>query len=905
MISTLALLPALLVQDTARPPEVGDLGGTVWATLADSDRDGRSTWTEWQGLWGHLAGIAVARPIGFETELVVQGIAGQTVVDWSSLDLARTFETLDANGDGVIERSDLRGGSLSGENPVLSQAYVNRTARLLLIETADRDGDGHVTESEREAVLSEWTAEEDKESVLHRWIGESKAREPENRNAMTPGVTLHTLTADIDPGATGKIDLDALARWFTARDANGDGALVAAELKPRGAPEGSWKRITDARRALPPLMPWQRNLDDALAVQKRTGQPLLICVNMDGETACDSLAYWRYRDPAFAELASGFVCLVVSPDHHVARDYDDRGVRMVSPRLGRVTDAEHQDIEPILYERYFSERRVAPRHVGVAPDGTILFDIFLTNDATRLDDALRTHGVQAEPIDFASMPTAKLVGYPDADAREVVEARMLEAALDATVEERLAILASPNASPDVAILGARDEAIPVRAAAVQRLGFHADALSREQIALFVRASATLDAAALQSAVAALEGAAETSPDAAVALYPLASTTTPSALGNVDVWTAAARTSASVGSFPDRETAFANLDLVDALLAAQPDVAGGALLRATALFQVGVADEAVGNDPTGPFSEAIDVAATVAPVNASRAQAIEAVCEHAFGQSDASIDAARAALPSLIAFQSDPLVLRTLRALQDSCTRRVYDAIGAKEPYQPSDVADALLAGRTLIAHPSGTEKDATSLLTLLATIGDVAVSGDVLAEALGRFPANPDLHRRYRDHVLASEGAESIAPRYAGLRKAVGDPTLAPTIDWYEGLALLVAAERDADLGRDLAALTQYDASLGAFNRSVDAAPDFADSANHYRVLALAAAAQLESERGNYEQAALRLLACAELRPESLAEKDGLGKTPVQRATVVADGLDADARAAVIEAFGNAGHPLD
>ena len=56
-------------------------------------------------------------------------------------------------------------------------------------------------------------------------------------------------------------------------------------------------------------MPWQRNLEDALAVVERTGKPLLICVNMDDEPASESLAWRRYRDPAFVELANGFVPL--------------------------------------------------------------------------------------------------------------------------------------------------------------------------------------------------------------------------------------------------------------------------------------------------------------------------------------------------------------------------------------------------------------------------------------------------------------------------------------------------------------------------------------------------------------------------------------------------------------------
>ena len=59
--------------------------------------------------------------------------------------------------------------------------------------------------------------------------------------------------------------------------------------------------------ARPPLIAWQRDLDDAIALQRATGKPLLICVNMDGEPASESLAGVHYRDPEFAALTAGFI----------------------------------------------------------------------------------------------------------------------------------------------------------------------------------------------------------------------------------------------------------------------------------------------------------------------------------------------------------------------------------------------------------------------------------------------------------------------------------------------------------------------------------------------------------------------------------------------------------------------
>ena len=115
-----------------------------------------------------------------------------------------------------------------------------------------------------------------------------------------------------------------------------------------------WRTPTEEAKARPNLIHWERDLEDALAISKATGKPLLICVNMDGETACESIAHYRYKDPEFAQLTRGFVPLIVSPDRRNVRDHDDRGRRIPDPRFGRVINAEHITIEPELFELYFS-----------------------------------------------------------------------------------------------------------------------------------------------------------------------------------------------------------------------------------------------------------------------------------------------------------------------------------------------------------------------------------------------------------------------------------------------------------------------------------------------------------------------------------------------------------------------
>ena len=120
---------------------------------------------------------------------------------------------------------------------------------------------------------------------------------------------------------------------------------------------------------------WQRNLADALAAQQASGLPLLIVVNQDGEAFNDRFATKVYQDPEFVALTEGYVCVIASPVQHNQADHDENGNRIDCPRFPGCTCSEHITIEPELYKRWFKEQRVAPRHLAVAADGTVLRDL--------------------------------------------------------------------------------------------------------------------------------------------------------------------------------------------------------------------------------------------------------------------------------------------------------------------------------------------------------------------------------------------------------------------------------------------------------------------------------------------------------------------------------------------------
>ena len=149
-----------------------------------------------------------------------------------------------------------------------------------------------------------------------------------------------------------------------------------------------------------PRIEWQRSLADALQVQSQTGQPLLLCVNTDGEVFCDRFAETTYRDPAFVALTKGYVCVIASPDRHTERDYDGQGRRIECPRFPGCTCSEHQNVEPELFARWFRGERYAPRHVAVPRNGEPLFDRFLDGSMQTAIDAIeKARGpVAGEPL---------------------------------------------------------------------------------------------------------------------------------------------------------------------------------------------------------------------------------------------------------------------------------------------------------------------------------------------------------------------------------------------------------------------------------------------------------------------------------------------------------------------------
>ena len=194
--------------------------------------------------------------------------------------------------------------------------------------------------------------------------------------------------------------------------------------------EEMWPAADDAGWAKPCLIPWQRTWDDAVAMSKQTGKPILICINMDGEIASEHYAGIRYRQPEVAKLYEDYVCVVASVYRHTPRDFDDEGRRVVCPRFGTVTCGEHIALEGVIYPKYCDGQRVAPRHIAVDLEGNEAYDVCYTNDTRSVFEAVyegRKKLPAAKPnVVRGDRPILERVASRDAKDRQAVESAYVE-----------------------------------------------------------------------------------------------------------------------------------------------------------------------------------------------------------------------------------------------------------------------------------------------------------------------------------------------------------------------------------------------------------------------------------------------------------------------------------------------
>lgn len=644
---------------------------------------------------------------------------------------------------------------------------------------------------------------------------------------------------------------------------------------PQDAP-ASPAAPTDAAHAQndaqdPAPIAWQRTLADALAVQKRTGLPLLIAVNSRGEVFNDRFRNRTYKSREFIELTRGYVCVIASPDRYTAADYDSFGNRIESPEFPGCTDGEHIAIEPELFRRYFNGNRTAPRHIGVSPDGKILFDRFLDRSMQTAIDAIAEN--RGTPDDAALPTTVEgLLQRRDAAARRLLEAMYRE-------------------SRDPAILQAAGNA-DTEPFDLLRLALHSGNESE-----FERGCDALAKTATAAALPDLENALARSPDSKALraalervaadderaarflahLRPDPSTLSPPWAGqwrepSYEIW--------------QRPAIESELDACEAAVRERPEDAAARLRLAIA--QLAFSKHLIATGGTGVEFWLEDARTTAGHVQAAElapaANAVIAVASWLRSDNERAREATAQALAARGGETPDAwLATRLLEVAIQLDTQAAYArAIDPKVILQPEvarvrAMLDRVEQGRWIESPP---------LLTgigLLEYVGDRATARRLLDAAVRRFPAENTVHERWRARTLADLGADAMRQRAGALVDAAADKA---TALWFAGYAAIVAAEQHVRDERHEPATAAYTDSIARFLASVEQRPDYQDSGHHFAVLALAGRAALRAAADDNEQAVADLQRASELRSQSFENKDGLGRSPRQIANDLRDALE-------------------
>ncbi|MCC6671695.1 MAG: hypothetical protein IT458_11575 [Planctomycetes bacterium] len=668
-------------------------------------------------------------------------------------------------------------------------------------------------------------------------------------------------------------------------------ASQPASRPTRGA--GGWQLDADAWQR-PPRIAWQRSYADALAVARAEGRPLLLVVNMDGEPASESFAGGRYRDPAFAALVARYVPVIASLQRHTPRDHDEQGARIPCPRFGTVTCGEHIAAEAVLFPRYFQANPVAPRHLAVGTDGSVLFDRFLDSDLTRVDEALQAHAAAPPPErDPASLDTQALAAARDARARSELERRYVQG--DGATRGALlaAVAAARGSQPDLLRLALRDRDADVRAAAVRTLAAGEDAA---QVPLILEAlDQDLPAAQrllLLDGLARLGAADPTARILARSLRALAGE--PEGF-DARAWleTHAAALRAPAEPAPrSQEDVEAALDKVERALATGPKDATLRAQQAALTLELAELRAAAGRPAELFFADALRLAREALDLGAPRAPTAAVQARAALAVGD--LEAAAVAWQALPWVQGQepgrPEVAAVFRALAQGRIHQVDAAVRAERDWDPLWLAQAHAALRVLAVHPSGGAEDVRRHVDLLERFGARADARRALRAGLARFPVHPALHDLLRQQELASGGPDALEAAYASLAEGHPDPA---SLAWFQGYATLMAAEAHERGGDPARAFAACERALRAFARRAAGNPANDESVRHYRALLLAAQAGIRLGQGETEGAVDLICEAIRTAPASMESANGLGITPAQVAARVRARAEADARAAL------------
>ncbi|MCC7014914.1 MAG: hypothetical protein IT454_20295 [Planctomycetes bacterium] len=643
--------------------------------------------------------------------------------------------------------------------------------------------------------------------------------------------------------------------------------------------EQTWYAPTAEDWAKPCLITWQRTFDDALAVARATGKPVLVCVNMDGEIASEHYAGVRYRQPDIAQLYEPYVCVIASVYRHTPRDHDERGQRIPCPRFGSVTCGEHIAIEPLLFDKFMDGRRIAPRHIMIEPEQAQaeVYDVFYAFDTASVFKSIREGVLDRPPthdVVRSDRPALERVASADTRDRAAVEQafvqgdavqrrRLLESALQVREVDPVELLRLALFGFDLELAKIARKALceSTSEAAIDLIG---DALR-----------VPLDALEREALVAALERLGGTYPRARTLAAVQRGLASRSAALDSAGWARALEDARAPAT--DSYSLEARLESQSQRARSQPEDAQTLLELAESNLALATAPETTRKLARLLFQDARDAALAAEKLGASgwRVHAAVAVSSAQLGEFELARTRAEAAVGGLPADPSSWSSMAVLELFADARQRAIWRASREKKEWPPQWLTDVHAAYAVLARHPLGTDLHVATHHDFLRSLGAHAQAARVLDEGLARFASSWVLHDRLRGRILAEKGVDGLEPAYDELARA---PGAAPDLEWFAGYASIVAAEYQRRAGAPEKAVASYARALAHYDACVTKSPESRASSDHYAALALGGRARVAFERGDLDAATTDILASFARRADAAATLDGLNLSPVDTA---------------------------
>lgn len=665
--------------------------------------------------------------------------------------------------------------------------------------------------------------------------------------------------------------------------------------------EQMWRPPSAEDWAKPVLITFQRTWDDAVAVARETGRPILACINMDGEVASEHYAGVRYRESDVAKLYEPYVCVIASVYRHTARDYDDDGARVLCPRFGSVTCGEHIAIEPLLYERFLDGKRIAPRHIMVEFDDQTgfreVYDVYYANDTDSIFRTI-TEGVAkrppAPPVVRGDRPITDRVASRDVGDRVAVEAAYAKG--DAAARRALldAALANGGSAPvDLLRLAVFGLDTDLSKRAREALAKADTAASTELISEALKIP--MDEKERDALIEALARIGKTSPRAqwlSVLHRGLAARS-----GTVDVkgWeTAAAATRESAAEWYELE---GRRQATERARRSAPKDPEAMLAFAEASLALAVKSRTRGDGESRvdrafdrlAFEDARRAALEAQSLGAKgwRTDAVLALAAYYGGDTAEGFARAESAVQSMPQGEPGWNAMAVLTIFAESRFRSIKEAVKAKTRWPAQWLADVNAAYAVLLRHPLGTDAQVVWHYDFLTWLGAWERGAKVLDEGLVRFPESAALHDLFRRRVLRERGIEGLEPAYEAL---LGAPDAPAALARQAGAASVMAAEYFRRANNYDRSLASYERAMGHWERLASGVPAAKDEADHRIALCRAGRARIALERGDLDGAVAEMLASFERRPDSAGSLDGLNMTPAQTAQALLERLDAAKR---------------